>query len=216
MRSVKSKQGHYLRSSLAVAAWVAVAGLLSVPATEAVADEHEGPLAGKHIAFLVAEGVHDAETLVPLGHLANRGARVTVVGPSTGLVDAYNSDIQILVGKTVDQVDADDFDGLVIPGGRSPANLRQHEDVVAFARAIVEAGKPVAAICHGPQVLVTAGVLEGKTATAVGGIADELREAGAEYVDVAMARDGNIITSRVPGDLPDFCAAFEAALLGSE
>ncbi len=81
--------------------------------------------------------------------------------------------------------------GLVIPGGRSPGNLRQHEAIVQFARKLTEAGKPVAAICHGPQVLVTAGVLEGKDATCFAGMADELREAGASYTDAPMIRDEN-------------------------
>jgi len=193
--------------------FVAMAGLLALGGAPAAADEPAGPLAGKHIAFLIGEGVQDAEALVPLGYVVNRGAKVTVVGASPGLVTAYNSDIQVLVDTTVADVSPDDFDGLVIPGGRSPANLRRHEAIVDFAREITEAGKPVAAICHGPQVLVTAGVLEGKDATCFAGMAAELRGAGANYSDVPMVRDGNIITSRLPKDLPEFCAAFEKALL---
>ncbi len=192
---------------------VALAGWAVLAGGAAVADEHDGSLAGKHIAFLVGEGFQDAEALVPLGYVVNRGAKVTVVGTGPGLVTAYNSPIQVYVEKAVGDVSADDFDGLVIPGGRSPANLREHEAIVAFARKITEAGKPVAAICHGPQVLVTAGVLEGKDATCFAGMAAELREAGAKYTDASMIRDGNIITSRLPKDLPDFCAAFEKALL---
>jgi protease I len=148
-----------------------------------------------------------------MGYLVSRGAKVTVVGAAPGLVTAYNSDIQVYVQKAIGDVSADDFDGLVIPGGKSPANLRQHVAIVDFARKLANSGKPVAAICHGPQVLVTAGVMDGKRATCYAGMADELRSAGASYADTAMVRDGNIITSRSPGDLPRFCAALEKALL---
>ena len=191
---------------------LAVVALLALPTFLTAADD-AGPLAGKHIAFLVGDGVQDAEALVPMGYLVSRGAKVTVIGTEPGLVTAYNSDIQVYVQKAIGDVSVDDFDGLVIPGGKSPANLRQHEAIVDFARKLANAGKPVAAICHGPQVLVTAGVMDGKRATCYAGMADELREAGANYTDTAMVRDGNIITSRLPGDLPRFCAALEKALL---
>jgi protease I len=191
---------------------VAVASL-ALPMGLALADHHGGPLAGKHIAFLVGEGVQDAEALVPMGYVVSRGAKVTVIGSEPGLVTPYNSDMQVYVQKAIGDVSPEDFDGLVIPGGRSPANLRQHEAIVAFARSMTESGKPVAAICHGPQLLVAAGVLEGKRATCFAGMADELREAGANYTDATMIRDANIITSRLPKDLPAFCAAFERALL---
>jgi protease I len=215
MRNLKSLWGNGLRGRFAVAAMVAAVALVLAAAPAARADEHDAPLAGKHVALLVGEGVHDAETLVPLGYLVNRGAKVTVVGPVAGVVKAYNSDIRVHVEKTVGQVSAADFDALVIPGGRSPANVRQHEAVLDFVRAVAKAGKPIAAICHGPQVLVTAGLLDGRKATCFAGIAGELREAGAEYSDVPLMRDGNIITSRIPQDLPAFTAAIEEALRGS-
>lgn len=197
---------------MAATAVVAMAGFALSP-TPAGADQHAASLAGKHIALLVGPGVQDAEALVPLGYLVNRGAKVTVVGTAPGLVKAYNSPMRVRVEKAVADVSPADFDGLVIPGGKSPANLREHEAPVEFARKLAEAGKPVAAICHGPQVLVTAGVMEGKNATCYAGIADELRQAGADYADEAMIRDGNLITSRLPKDLPQFCQAFEKALL---
>ena len=210
MRVLKSMFGNSLCSYM----MALMGGLLLLPGTPAAADEHAGPLAGKHIAFLVGEGVQDAEALVPLGYVVNRGAKVTVIGTAPGVVKAYNSDMQIHVDKAIGDVSPDDFDGLVIPGGRSPGNLREHEAIVQFARKLTDAGKPVAAICHGPQILVTAGVLDGKNATCFAGMAAELREAGANYTDAPMIRDGNIITSRLPKDLADFCAAFEKALLG--
>ncbi len=107
----------------------------------------------------------------------------------------------------------DDFHAMVIPGGHSPNWLRQHEAVVDFARAFYASGKPTAAICHGPQVLITAGVLDGVDATCFPGMSDELKESGANYQDVPVLRDGNLITSRIPDDIPAFSEAIKQALL---
>lgn len=171
-------------------------------------------LDGKKVAILVGEGLHDAETLVPMAYLQNRGAQITVIGVAPGMYSAYNSDITIRVEKSVDDVSVDDFDAVVIPGGQSPAFLREHDNVVAWVRDFVNQDKVAAAICHGPQVLITAGVLDGREATGVSGIADDLRAAGAIYEDAEVKQDGNIITSRIPSDLPLFCSTIEAALAG--
>ncbi len=117
-----------------------------------------------------------------------------------------------MVQKTIGEVGVDDFDALVLPGGKAPAVLREDPAAVAFAREFYNSGKPVAAICHGPQVLASAGVLRGVTTTGVGGIREELESAGAKYVDEALVIDGNLITSRVPDDLPAFCKAIEEAV----
>lgn len=162
------------------------------------------------VAVLVTEGFHDGEAFMPIGYLTNLGARVTVIGPRTGTVKAYNSDFTIRIEKAVAEVTVDDFDALVIPGGRAPAKLREDDAVVAFVRDFFETGRPTAAICHGPQVLVTAGVLEGKTATAFGGIREELEAAGVNFLDQSVVIYENLITSRVPPDLGDFCAAIAA------
>lgn len=186
-------------------------GILPAAAQEAT----EGlTLDGKRVAILVGEGLHDAETLVPMAYLQNRGAEITVIGVEPGMYGAYNSDIEIRVEKGIDEVSVDDFDAVVIPGGQSPAYLREYENVVAWVRDFVEQDKVAAAICHGPQVLVTAGVLEGREVTGVGGIADEIREAGGAFEDVEVKQDGNIITSRIPSDLPIFCSTIEAAMAG--
>ena len=171
------------------------------------------PLQGKHVAILVGEGFHDGETFMPMAHLVNRGAQVTVIGVAPAEHTAYNSDITAHVHRSVNDVSADDFDALVIPGGRSPNWLRQHDAVVQFAKAFFETGKPVAAICHGPQVLITAGVLEGVQATCFPRMSDELKDAGAAYEDKAVVRDRNLITSRIPDDIPQFNQALEQALL---
>ena len=173
----------------------------------------QGALSGKRVAFLVGEGFHDGETFIPMAYLHNRGADVRVIGVETGVVTAYNSEITVVVQHSIGDVSPDDFDALVIPGGQSPDWLRQHEEVVAFAGTFFRAEGITAAICHGPQVLVAAGVLEGRESTCFPNMKDELVEAGAEYEDVPMKRDGNLITSRNPDDIPVFSSAIEKALL---
>jgi protease I len=201
-----------------VLAVVAGVTLMAVPTVSTATQddaERAAPLAGKHVAFMVGEGVHDGETFMPMAYLINQGATVTVIGVHPGDVKAYNSDFRVHVQKSVSDVDVAQFDALVIPGGRSPAFLREHEEVLEFARQFFKSGKPVAAICHGPQVLVTAGVLDGFRATAVGSISGELEGAGSDYVDEPMVRDRNLITSRVPGDLPVFSAAIAESLVAT-
>lgn len=164
------------------------------------------------VAVLLTEGFQDAEAYMPIGYLENKDMDITVIGPATGRVKAYNSDFEIVVQKTVGEVSIDEFDALVLPGGKAPAVLREDPTVVEFAKNFYNSGKPVAAICHGPQVLARAGVLQDVTTTAVGAIQKELEEAGANYVDEALVVDGNLITSRVPGDLPVFSKAIEEAI----
>ncbi|TVQ77756.1 MAG: type 1 glutamine amidotransferase [Phycisphaeraceae bacterium] len=173
----------------------------------------QATLSGMRVAILTGEGLHDAETLMPLAYLQNRGARVTVIGVETGLVKAYNSDIRVRVERSIAEVRPDDFDALVLPGGRAPAQLREHSEVVNFAREFFNSGKPVAAICHGPQILATAGVLEGRNATCIASISDEIREAGARYQDRPVVRDRNLVTSRIPDDIPVFLAMIEATMI---
>ncbi len=204
-----TRSGRMLAQLLAVTAIVAMLGVAFPAQTEEL---EAADLSGKRVAVLVGHDFHDAETLMPMAYLANRGAEVTVIGVEPAVHQAYNSEIKVRVQYGVGDVSIDDFDALVIPGGGSPDWLRQHDSVVEFAREFTEAGKIVAAICHGPQVLVTAGVLEGVQATCVGGISEELVEAGADYADEPLIVDGNIITSRVPGDIPVWNAAIENAL----
>ncbi len=166
-----------------------------------------------NIAVLVDEGFHDGEAYMPIGYLSNRGAELTVIGPERGLVTAYNSDFTILIQQAVHEVSVDDFDALILPGGQAPASLREREEVVEFARDFFETGRVVAAICHGPQVLITAGVMHGKNATGFGGIQEELEDAGVNYHDESVVIDGNLITSRTPPDLYDFALAIEQAVL---
>ncbi len=178
---------------------------------EEVAVLDPGPVPAR-VAVLTAEGFHDGETLFPLGYLKTRGAEVSVIGIDREEVKAYNSDVTVFIEKTVYEVSAAEFDAVVIPGGRAPAVLRENERVLEFVRESHEAGKILACICHGPQVMASAGILDGKAATCVSGISEELEEAGALYRDEQLVRDGNIITSRVPADIPAFSRAIGDAL----
>ena len=164
------------------------------------------------IAVLLTEGFHDGEAYIPIGYLTNQGAKITVIGPQKGIVKAYNSEFTIRIEKSIAEVSVNDFDALILPGGHAPSKLRENEDVVAFARDFFHSGKPTAAICHGPQVLITAGVMKGKTSTGVEGIRGELEEAGVTYLDQALVIDGNLITSRTPSDLNDFSVAIAEAV----
>ena len=172
----------------------------------------EVDLSGKRVAVLIGEGFHDGETTRPSEYLSERGAEVVLLGTEPASLTAYNSDLSLEVEATLSGVCVPDFDALIIPGGRSPANLREDRNVQRFVRAFVESGKPVAAICHGPQVLASAGVLSGRTVTGVGGIRDEITDAGANFKDEAVVQDKNLITSRVPRDLPVFNTAIADSL----
>lgn len=165
------------------------------------------------VALLVAEGFHDGETYMPMGFLVNQGFEVVVLGIDSGMVKAYNSNFTINIDKSVRDVSVDDFVALVIPGGTGPGVLRANQEVIDFVTLFWETGKVVAAICHGPQVLVTAGVLYGRTATAINYIQGELEGAGATFVDQSVVVDGNLITSRIPDDIYDFSRAIANALL---
>ncbi len=181
-------------------------------AAVAVADDAK-PLEGKTVAVLVAEGFEDSELASPVEALREAGAEVVLVARHAGReFTGYKEEVTVTSDVSVRDVTAEQFDGLVIPGGRAPAELRRNPRMTSLVRDMVFADKPVAAICHGPQVLVTARVLDNRKATCYSGVADELKEAGADYRDEAVVVDGNIITSRVPGDLPQFNAAIIKAL----
>ncbi|MDK2855278.1 MAG: protease [Bacillota bacterium] len=168
-------------------------------------------LSGKRVAVLVEEGFEDLELWYPVLRLREAGATVEVIG--TGSAPEYRGKYGLLSrpDKTIDQVQAKDYDGLVVPGGWAPDKLRRYSAVLAFVREIFAAQKPVGAICHAPWVLISAGVLKGRTATSVVAIKDDVENAGASWVDRPVVQDGNLITSRKPDDLPDFCRTLIAA-----
>ncbi len=170
------------------------------------------PLTGKRAAVLITEGFHDEETQDPIDHLRDLGAEVTVIGPQTGTVEAYNSNHEVTIEKSVGEVSIDDFEGLIIPGGNSPGRMDDNNEVVAFVRNFFLTGKPVAAICHGPLLLVAADVVDGFEATGYQSIRDELEDAGADYKNQEVVVDRNMITSRKPDDIPAFIEKITQAL----
>lgn len=173
-------------------------------------------LTGKKIAFLIGPQFQDEEGTQPKEMLEQQGADATYIGiEKTTLTGKYGRR-QAEVEKTVWEVDPEDFDALVIPGGLSPKHLRTEEMVLAFVREFAETGRPLAAICHGPQVLISAGLVKGRTMTGYHAIKDELEAAGVDFVDRTVVIDGNFITSRQPADIPAFANAIADALTMEE
>jgi protease I len=169
-------------------------------------------LKGKRIAILAEDIYEDLELWYPLLRMKEEGAEVKVIG--TGSANQYTGKhgLPVQVDLSADQVRADDFDAVIIPGGYAPDRMRRYEALLRFVREAFEKGKVVASICHGPWVLVSAGVLKGRTATCFFAIKDDVINAGAKYVDQEVVRDGNLITSRMPADLPAFCREIIKAL----
>lgn len=160
-------------------------------------------MAQPKVVMVLANNFEDSEAIDPKVHLEGLGAEVVTVGPQRGRVQGKKGGV-LEVKKTFADVTPEEFDLLIIPGGGAPENLRIVDDAVDFTRRFVESGKPVGTICHGPQLLISAKVLDGRTLTSVNKIRDDIWNAGGNYVDEALVIDGNLITSRVPGDLPQF------------
>ncbi|HEY7152753.1 MAG TPA: type 1 glutamine amidotransferase domain-containing protein [Gemmataceae bacterium] len=161
-------------------------------------------LQGKRAAVLVEQQYQEMEVWYPLYRLREAGCKVTLVGPEAGHTYPSKTGYPAKSDKAARDVSANDFDLLVIPGGFAPDFLRRHEAVLRLASDMAEQGKIVAAICHGPWVLCSTQALKGKRATCFFAIKDDVSNAGARYVDEEVVRDGNLITSRKPDDLPAF------------
>ena len=164
-------------------------------------------LLGKKILFFVGDDYEDLELWYPKLRLEEAGARTTLAGlAANGLYHGkYGYPVQ--AHESLFDLDAKDFDGLVIPGGWMPDKLRREEKVKALTRDFDAQGKLVGAICHGPWIVQSAGLVKGRTLTSTPGIRDDLVYAGAKWVDQAVVIDGNWVTSRRPADLPEFGAA---------
>jgi protease I len=161
--------------------------------------------------ILSADLFEDSELSEPLRLLQAKGLMVDVAAPHQGVITGKHG-CAVVAGLALAEVEPDDYDLLVVPGGKAPASLRKHARALAIARDFLQAGKPVAAICHGPQLLITGGLLAGRSATCYRGVARELQAAGAHYLDREVVVDGNLITSRQPADLPAFMQAIYRAL----
>ncbi len=170
-------------------------------------------LAGKRVAVLVEEGFEDRELTGPLDALRAAGADVRIVGPAKGAsFGGARGGATVTSDMAAGEAHMRDFDALVIPGGYAPDKMRLRHAMVDLARDAMEAGKTVAAICHGPQLLISANVLRGRTLTCWPSIAIDVKNAGGLYVDKPVVEDGNLITSRKPDDVPMFSDAIIRAL----
>lgn len=156
------------------------------------------------VCVLVEQQYQEMEVWYPVYRLREAGCKVTLVGPEAGQTYPSKLGYPAKSDKAAKDVRADDFDVIVIPGGFAPDFLRRHESVIRLVSDMAEQGKVVAAICHGPWVLCSTQALKGKKATCFFAIKDDVSNAGAKYSDAEVVRDGNLITSRKPDDLPAF------------
>lgn len=166
-------------------------------------------LAGKKVAILCTDGFEESELLKPRAALREAGAETVLVSPQrAGSVKSWTGEgfgQTVPVDLPLSSARAEDFDALLLPGGvLNPDSLRIEEAAVAFVRAFFEAGKPVAAICHGPQILIDADVVTGRRLTSYSSIRRDLTNAGADWVDEEVVCDQGLVTSRRPGDIPAF------------
>ena len=164
--------------------------------------------------MLVEDEFEDRELTGPLDALRAAGATVTLVGPTAGArrISGKRGEATVTSDLAAGAARMKDFDALVIPGGHAPDKMRMRHAMVDLARDAMEAGKPVAAICHGPQLLISANALRGRTLTCWPSIAIDVKNAGGLYVDKPVVEDGNLITSRKPDDVPVFSEAIIRAL----
>ncbi|CAN5119311.1 type 1 glutamine amidotransferase domain-containing protein [soil metagenome] len=164
-------------------------------------------LDGLKVAVLVTDGYEPSELTEPMRALRDAGAAVTIVsdhdGQITGKTDADTAEVDL----TLDTARADDYGALLLPGGvKNPDHMRQNQRGVAFVRAFADAGKPIAAICHAPWMLIEADVVRGRRLTSYPSLKTDLRNAGADWVDEEVVVDAGLVTSRNPKDLPAFNA----------
>ncbi|HEX3886954.1 MAG TPA: type 1 glutamine amidotransferase domain-containing protein [Phenylobacterium sp.] len=167
-------------------------------------------LSGKKVAVLATDGFEQSELQKPVAALQAAGATVEVVSPKAGKIQGYqhhDKGATVRVDRDLAQAKAEDYDSIVLPGGvMNPDALRLEPKAIAFVRAFAKAGKPIAAICHGPWTLINAQAVEGKRMTSWPSLEADLKNAGAHWVDEEVVVDGGLVTSRRPDDLPAFCA----------
>lgn len=155
------------------------------------------------VLILSADNFEDSELLVPYYRFMEEDISVEIASMKLGTLTGKHG-YTVEVDKLLDEVHADDYDLLLLPGGKAPAELRKQPAALEIARRFFAGNKPVAAICHGPQILISAGLMQGRRATCYSLVATELKAAGATYEDRELVVDGNLITSRQPSDIPAF------------
>jgi len=165
-------------------------------------------LKGKKVAILTENGFEEVELTSPKKALEDAGATVHIISPESGKVKGWNHDhwtIELKVDITIDKADPDEYDALILPGGvMNPDKLRQNDDAVSFAKTFLMEGKPVAAICHGPQLLIETGLLKGREMTSYPSVKTDLINAGVNWQDKEVIVDKGLVTSRSPEDLEAF------------
>ncbi|HEY0667469.1 MAG TPA: type 1 glutamine amidotransferase domain-containing protein [Sphingobacteriaceae bacterium] len=165
-------------------------------------------LNNRKIAILTESGFEEVELTSPRQALEEAGAQVHIISPEKDKVRAMKNhewSIECPVDRTLSEANANEYDGLLLPGGvLNPDKLRMNKEAISFVKSFFDAGKPVAAICHGPQTLINAGVVEGRKLTSYPSIKQDLINAGANWVDEEVVVDNGLVTSRNPGDLPAF------------
>ncbi|CAB49391.1 deglycase PfpI [Pyrococcus abyssi] len=152
------------------------------------------------VLILSADQFEDVELIYPYHRLKEEGHEVLVASFKRGVITGKHG-YTVNVDLAFEEVNPDEFDALVLPGGRAPERVRLNEKAVEIAKKMFSEGKPVASICHGPQILISAGVLRGRRGTSYPGIKDDMINAGVDWVDAEVVVDGNWVSSRVPGDL---------------
>jgi len=161
-----------------------------------------------NIAVIITDMFEDSEYSEPARAFKKAGHTVVHIGLKAGqTVKGKKQGTPVKIDKAVKEVSVKEFDALLIPGGYSPDKLRIDEDAVRFTREFVESGKPVFAICHAPQLLITADVIRGRTITGWKSVIQDIKNAGAAFIDSEVVVDGNLVSSRSPGDLPAFIQA---------
>ena len=168
-------------------------------------------LKGKKIAIIATDGVEQAELTEPRKAVESAGAETELLSLETGQIQAMNSDINPAdtfdVDKAIGDASADDYDGLILPGGTVNADhLRMSDDVVSFVKTFFASGKPAGVICHGPWTLVEADLVRDRTLTSFPSLQTDIRNAGGKWVDEEVVVDEGLVTSRNPDDLPAFCS----------
>ncbi len=168
-------------------------------------------LSNVRVAVIATNGFEETELTEPVRALKEAGAQADVISLKSGQIQAFRHNdkgIMVNVDKTLDQVQPDQYDALLLPGGALNADqLRMEPKVRAFIQGVQNSGKPMAVICHAPWELISAGLAKGRTLTSYHTIQDDLRNAGANWVDQEVVEDGNLVTSRQPSDIPAFNAA---------
>ncbi len=153
--------------------------------------------------IISANNFEDTELLVPFYRLKEEGMHVDIASMKKDTIRGKHG-YEVIANRTLSEINPDDYDILILPGGKAPETIRKDKNAIEIAKRFFQKNKPVAAICHGPQTLITAGLLKGRHATSYKSVAQEMKDSGALYEDKEIIVDGNLLTSRQPSDLPAF------------